>query len=81
MSTLFHLETLIQPPEKMIKVTTIPKCPKKILQFYQAGQDLGIDVTGKFEVKTKEKTFPVTILPFLMSDHLTDQLLGKPKMQ
>ena len=65
----------------MYKITTVPKCSKKILQFYQAGQDLGIDVTGKFEVKTKEKTFPVTILPFLMSDHLTDQLLGKPKMQ
>ena len=41
----------------MIKIKTVPECPKRILQCYQADQDIGIDFTGKFDVKTKDKTF------------------------
>ena len=63
----------------MFKIKTVPKCPNIILQSYQAGDDLGIDVTGRFEVKTKDKTFSPSIYPFLQSDHLYDQLKGKPK--
>ena len=63
----------------MFKIKTVPKCPKRILQSYQAGDDLGIDVTGRFEVKTKDKTFSTSIYPFLQSDHLYDQLQGMPK--
>ena len=63
----------------MFKIKTVPKCPKKILQSYQAGEDLGIDVTGRFEVKTKDKLFTTSIYPFLQSEHLFDQLKGKPK--
>ena len=63
----------------MFKIKTVPKCPKRILQSYQAGDDLGIDVTGRFEVKTKDKTFSTSIYAFLQSDHLYDQLKGKPK--
>ena len=46
---------------------------------YQADQDIGIDLTGKFEVKTKDKTFSTSIYPFLQTDHLADQLKGNPK--
>ena len=46
---------------------------------YQADQDIGIDLTGKFEVKTKDKTFTTSIYPFLQTDHLADQLKGNPK--
>ena len=63
----------------MFKIKTVPKCPKRILQSYQAGDDLGIDVTGRFEVKTKDKTFSTSIYPFLQSDYLYDQLQGMPK--
>ena len=63
----------------MFKIKTVPKCPKRILQSYQAGGDLGIDVTGRFEVKTKDKTFTTSIYPFLQSDYLYDQLQGMPK--
>ena len=66
------------PPEEMFKVKTIPKCPKKIFQFYQADEDAGIDISGRFEVKTKDKTFSTSIFPFLQTDHLADQLKGKP---
>ena len=69
----------------MFKIKTVPKCPKIILQSYQAGDDLGnpmgIDVTGRFEVKTKDKTFVTSIYPFLQSDFLFEQLKGKPKSQ
>ena len=50
-----------------------------ILQCYQANQDLGIDWSGQFEVKTENKTFSTSIFPFLQTDHLTDQLKGKSK--
>ena len=63
----------------MFKIKTVPKCAKIILQSYQAGDDLGIDVTGRFEVKTKDKTFSTSFYPFLQSDYLYDQLKGKPK--
>ena len=49
----------------------------KILQFYQSDEDMGINVTGRFEVKTKDKTFATSIFPFLQTDHLTDQLIGR----
>ena len=61
----------------MFKVETVPTCPAKILQSYQGDGDLGIDITGRFEVKTKDKTFSTSIYPFLQTDHLVDQLLGK----
>ena len=67
----------------MFKIKTVPKCAKIILQCYQAGDGLGnpmgIDVTERFEVKTKDKTFSTSIYPFLQSDYLYDQLKGKPK--
>ena len=63
----------------MFKIKTVPQCPKKILQLYQADEDMGINVTGRFEVKTKDKTFSTSIFPFLQTDHLVDQLSGKPK--
>ena len=62
----------------MFKITTVPKCPKKILHFYQADKDLGINFAGKFEVKIKDKTFTVSAYSLLQTDHLVDQLLGKP---
>ena len=65
----------------MFKIKTIPKCPKRILQSYQAEEDLGIDVTKTFEVKTKEKSFTTSIYPFLQTDHLVDQLIGKPNIR
>lgn len=68
----------IRLPEIMFKINTVPKCPMKILQFYQSDEDMGINVTGRFEVKTKDKTFATSIFPFLQTDHLTDQLIGKP---
>ena len=63
----------------MFKLNTVPKCPKRILQLYQADEDTGINDAGKFEVKTKDKTFSPSIFPFLHSDFLTQQLVGKPK--
>ena len=62
----------------MFKIETVPKCSKRILQCYQAGGDLGIDLAGRFEVKTKDETFSTSIYPFLQTDHLADQLIGKP---
>ena len=62
----------------MFKITTVPKCSKKILQFYQADEDLGINFARKFEVKTQDKTFAISAYPLLQTDHLADQLLGKP---
>ena len=75
---IFHIN-LIPPTEKMFKINTVPKCPQKILQLYQAGEKMGINVAGEFEVKTKDKTFSTSIFPFLQTDHLADQLVGKPK--
>ena len=62
-----------------IKIKTIPGCPTKILQSYQAGEDLGVDFGGQFEVKTKDKSFSTSIYPFLQSDHLVAQLKGRPQ--
>ena len=75
---IFYIN-LIPPTEKMFKINTVPKCPQKILQLYQAGENMGINVAGEFEVKTKDKTFSTSIFPFLQTDHLADQLVGKPK--
>ena len=63
----------------MFKIQTVPKCSRKILQCYQADEDLGINFAGRFEVKTRDKTFSTSIYPFLQTDFLTDQLLGKPQ--
>ena len=77
---LSQIVHLIPPPEKMFKLNTVPKCPQKILQLYQADEDMGINVEGKFEVKTKDKTFSTSIFPFLQTDHLVDQLSGRPQI-
>ena len=53
--------------------------PKRFLQSYQADEAFRLDVTGTFEVKTKDKTFTIGVYPFLRSDHLVDQLLGKSR--
>ena len=74
----------IRLPEKnsiMFKIKTIPKCPKRILQSYQADEVLSFDATKRFEVKTKEKLFSNSIYLFLQTDHLVDQLIGKPEIQ
>ena len=63
----------------MFKIKTVPKCPKKIRQIFEADQDLKIDVNKKNYIKTKEKTFTISIYPFLQSDHLFDQLIGNSK--
>ena len=63
--------------EKMFKIKTVPSCPAKILQSYQADEIFGINATGKFQVKTKDKTFSTTIYPFLQTDYLIDQVIGK----
>ena len=63
------------------KITTVPSCPAKILQNYQAGDIFGINATGIYEVKTKEKTFSTTIYPFLHSDFLVDELMGSANEQ
>ena len=64
-------------PEKMFKIETVPLCPGKILQTYQADEISEINIAGKFLVKTKDKEFNTTIYPFLHSDYLVDQLTGK----
>ena len=63
--------------EKMFKIKTVPSCPAKILQSYQADEVFGINTTGSFQVKTKDKTFSTTIYPFLQTDYLIDQVIGK----
>ena len=63
----------------MFEIKTVPRCPKTILQCYQANEDLGVDFTGRFEVKTRDKTFSTSIYPFLQTDHLVDQLKVKPQ--
>ena len=64
-------------PEKMFKIKTVPLCPGKILQSYQADEISEINIAGKFLVKTKDKEFNTTIYPFLQTDYLVDQLIGK----
>ena len=63
--------------EKMFKIKTVPLCPGKILQTYQADEISEINIAGKFVVKTKDKEFNTTIYPFLQTDYLVDQLIGK----
>ena len=63
----------------MFEIKTVPRCPKTILQCFQAGEDLGVDFNGKFEVKASDKTFSTSIYPFLQTDHLVDQLKVKPQ--
>jgi len=63
--------------EKMFAIKTVPSCPAKILQSYQAEEILGIFAAEKFQVKTKEKTFTTTIYPFLQTDYFVDELMGK----
>ena len=61
----------------MLKIETVPLCPGKILQTYQADEISEINIAGKFLVKTKDKEFNTTIYPFLHSDFLVDDLIGK----
>ena len=63
--------------EKMFRIKTVPLCPGKILQAYQADEITEINIAGKFLVKTKDKEFSTTIYPFLQTDYLVDQLTGK----
>lgn len=63
----------------MFQIKTIAKCPSKILQCYQADEDFGIDLIGKFDVKTRDKTFSTSIYPFLQTDYFVDQLKGQTK--
>ena len=65
----------------MFKIKTVPQCPKRIRQIYQGDEELGIDVTRRFEVKTKDKTFSTSVYPFLQTDYLADQLIGNSKNQ
>ena len=61
----------------MFKIKTVPSCPATILQNYQADEISEINIAGKFTVKTKDKTFSTSILPFIQTDHLVGQLMGK----
>ena len=56
----------------MFEIKTVPRCPKTILQCYQADEDLGVEFTGKFEVKAKEKSFSTYIIieAILVQGHL-----------
>ena len=63
--------------EKMFEINTVPSCPGKILQSYQAGEIFGIYAAEKFQVKTEEKTFTTTMYPFLQTDYFIDELIGK----
>lgn len=65
----------------MFKIETVPKCPKRIQQAFQADEDLGLDALGRLEVKTKDKTFSISSYAFTQTDHLVDQLIGMPKNQ
>ena len=63
--------------ELTVKIKTVPLCPAKILQSYQAGEIFGINATGIYEVKTKDnQTFSTTIYPFLQTDYLVSELMG-----
>ena len=63
----------------MFQIKTLPRCPKRILQSYQAEENFVINFSEKIVVKTKEKEFTTSIFPFLQTDHLLDQLKGRPK--
>ena len=62
----------------MFEIKTTPRCPKTILQCYQADEDLGVHFTEKFEGKTRDKNFSTSVYPFLQTDHLVEQLKGTP---
>ena len=62
-----------------IKIRTVPSCPSKLLHAYQACEIFGINATGIYEVKTKTKSFQTTIYPFLQTDFLIDELIGKAR--
>jgi len=61
----------------MFEIETVPSCPTKILQNYQADEILEINIVGKFTIKTKDRTFSTSILPFMQTDHLFNQFIGK----
>ena len=61
----------------MFEIRTVPSCPSKLLHAYQACEIFGINATGIYEVKTKTKSFQTTIYPFLQTDFLIDELIGK----
>ena len=65
--------------EPCFNIKTVPSCPAKILQGYQAGEIFQINATGIYEIKTKDKTFSVSIYPFLQTDYLVGELMGKAK--
>ena len=67
--------------EKMFDIKTVPSCPGKILRNYQADEISGINIAGKFVVKTREKEFTTSIYPFLQTDHFVDQLIGKANIR
>ena len=69
-------ENMPNTVEPCFNIETVPLCPAKILQSYQAGEVFGINATGIYEVKTKDKTFSVTIYPFLQTDYLVSELMG-----
>ena len=64
----------------MFEIKTVPSCPGQILRNYQSDEISGINITGKFVVKTREKEFTTSIYPFLQTDHLVDQLIGKANL-
>ena len=66
--------------EKMFDIKTVPSCPGEILRNYQADEISGINIAGKFVVKTREKEFTTSIYPFLQTDHFVDQLIGKANL-
>ena len=64
--------------ELTFKIKTVPLCPAKILQSYQADEIVGINATGIYEVKTKNNlAFSTTIYPFLQTDYLLGELMGR----
>ena len=64
----------------MFEIKTVPSCPGKILQNYQADEISGINIAGKFVVKTRDKEFSTSIYPFLQTDYLVDQLIGRANL-
>ena len=69
--------TTMEKLEEMFEIKTIPSCPARILQSYQADEIFGVYAAEKFQVKTKEKTFTTTMYPFLQTDYFVDELMGK----
>ena len=67
--------------ELSFTIKTVPTCPSKILQSYQAGEIFEINATGIYDIKTKDKSFSVTIYPFLQTDYLANELMGKAKLE